>query len=229
MLPRSTCLASSANPAASPLERNGIRPTLDICGMWSGFSGEGSKTIIPASAHAKVSCRLSAGMHPGRTFEANARRHPRRQTCRASPSRSHGSTTWSRSWSAPSTLRPQTAMACLRDVFGKEPYSRLRGRLHRCRGQFRQGPGKRRSCSWGSPIPTTRRIRPTNCWCWPTTRAASGPSRAIGKRSRATSTDGVAGHRNDGSALTALDVASIGSVEACHMEPVRSRPRLSSL
>ncbi len=56
-------------PGFSPLERKGVRPTLDICGMWSGFTGEGGKTIIPASAHAKVSCRLSAGMDPDRTFE----------------------------------------------------------------------------------------------------------------------------------------------------------------
>jgi acetylornithine deacetylase/succinyl-diaminopimelate desuccinylase-like protein len=55
-------------PGYSPLERKGIRPTLDINGLWSGFSGEGTKTIVPASAHAKLSCRLAAGMDPDLTF-----------------------------------------------------------------------------------------------------------------------------------------------------------------
>ena len=44
------------------LERRGARPTLDVNGMWSGFQGEGAKTIIPAHAHAKVSTRLVANM-----------------------------------------------------------------------------------------------------------------------------------------------------------------------
>ncbi len=51
------------------LERRGGRPTLDVNGLWGGFSGAGSKTIIPAHAHAKVSCRLVVSQEPERVFE----------------------------------------------------------------------------------------------------------------------------------------------------------------
>jgi acetylornithine deacetylase/succinyl-diaminopimelate desuccinylase-like protein len=53
-----------------PLERTGYRPTLDVNGIWGGFTGEGSKTIIPAHAHAKVSCRLVPNQDPQRIYEA---------------------------------------------------------------------------------------------------------------------------------------------------------------
>ena len=56
-------------PEYTVLERTGARPTLDINGLWGGFEGEGSKTIIPAHAHAKISTRLVADMDPQRTFE----------------------------------------------------------------------------------------------------------------------------------------------------------------
>ncbi|MFL5727765.1 MAG: dipeptidase [Chloroflexota bacterium] len=52
------------------LERRGSRPTLDVNGIWGGFTGEGSKTIIPAHAHAKVSCRLVTAQDPDRIFAA---------------------------------------------------------------------------------------------------------------------------------------------------------------
>jgi acetylornithine deacetylase/succinyl-diaminopimelate desuccinylase-like protein len=42
----------------SDLERIGIRPTLDVNGIWGGYTGEGAKTILPSKAYAKISMRL---------------------------------------------------------------------------------------------------------------------------------------------------------------------------
>lgn len=42
----------------STLERTGIRPTLEVNGMWGGYIGEGAKTVLPSKAYAKISMRL---------------------------------------------------------------------------------------------------------------------------------------------------------------------------
>lgn len=48
----------------STIERTSIRPTLDVNGMWGGYIGEGSKTVIPSHAYAKISMRLVPDQHP---------------------------------------------------------------------------------------------------------------------------------------------------------------------
>jgi len=42
----------------STIERTGIRPTLDVNGIWGGYIGEGAKTVLPSKANAKISMRL---------------------------------------------------------------------------------------------------------------------------------------------------------------------------
>lgn len=75
-------IGSTGAPAAvgekgfSTLERVSSRPTLDVNGMWSGYTGEGSKTVLPSFAAAKISMRLVPDQDP-RTlfapFEAHVR------------------------------------------------------------------------------------------------------------------------------------------------------------
>jgi acetylornithine deacetylase/succinyl-diaminopimelate desuccinylase-like protein len=40
------------------IERTGIRPSFDVCGIWGGYTGEGAKTVLPSKAFAKISTRL---------------------------------------------------------------------------------------------------------------------------------------------------------------------------
>ncbi|KPJ84378.1 MAG: peptidase M20 [Gemmatimonas sp. SG8_23] len=59
------------------LERLWIRPTCDVCGVLSGYTGEGAKTVLPNHAMAKVSFRLVPDQRPDRVrelFEAHVRR-----------------------------------------------------------------------------------------------------------------------------------------------------------
>ncbi len=56
-------------PGYSTLERVGARPTLEINGMYGGFQGEGSKTVIPAKAHAKITCRLVNYQNPEKILQ----------------------------------------------------------------------------------------------------------------------------------------------------------------
>ncbi|WP_293946374.1 MULTISPECIES: dipeptidase [unclassified Sphingobacterium] len=51
------------------LERTGIRPTLEVNGIWGGYIGEGAKTVLPSKAHAKISMRLVPNQNSERITE----------------------------------------------------------------------------------------------------------------------------------------------------------------
>ncbi len=57
-------------PGYTPRERTTIRPTLEINGLWGGYTGQGPMTVIPREARAKISCRLVADQDPQRVLDA---------------------------------------------------------------------------------------------------------------------------------------------------------------
>jgi len=66
--------ATFGEPGYSTLERQWTRPTLEVNGMWGGYTGPGHKTVIPSEAHAKLTCRLVPDQEP-EEIVALVRRH----------------------------------------------------------------------------------------------------------------------------------------------------------
>jgi acetylornithine deacetylase/succinyl-diaminopimelate desuccinylase-like protein len=63
---------------AELLRRQWLEPTLELNGLFGGYGGDGTKTVIPARAIAKITCRLVAGQQPDRVF-TSIRAHAQRQ------------------------------------------------------------------------------------------------------------------------------------------------------
>ncbi|MFT7102345.1 MAG: acetylornithine deacetylase/succinyl-diaminopimelate desuccinylase-like protein [Bacteroidia bacterium] len=56
--------ATQGEAGYSTLERATIRPTMDVNGIWGGYTGDGAKTVLPSKVYAKISCRLVPGQDP---------------------------------------------------------------------------------------------------------------------------------------------------------------------
>ena len=61
--------AGVGEPGYSTLERQWTRPTLEVNGLWGGYQGPGSKTVVPSQAHAKITCRLVPDQEPDDIIE----------------------------------------------------------------------------------------------------------------------------------------------------------------
>ncbi len=107
-------------PGFTPTERIWARPSLDINGVWSGFIGEGAKTVIPSLAGAKISMRLVADQDPDKAaelFEAHVRKHAP-DTVTLKVVRHHGGWPYLARVDGPVVA---AASEALEEVFGKAP------------------------------------------------------------------------------------------------------------
>lgn len=103
----------------SPLEHVWARPTAEVNGMWGGYQGKGSKTIIPAEAHAKITFRLTGEQDPDKVTEA-FRAYVRSKIpadCSVEFIAKDGSPAWRLDFDMPALQKGKTA---LKDEWGKE-------------------------------------------------------------------------------------------------------------
>jgi acetylornithine deacetylase/succinyl-diaminopimelate desuccinylase-like protein len=102
------------------LERTWARPTLEVNGLLSGFTGEGAKTVLPAVAMAKISMRLVPNQQPDKIaelFEAHVRKLAPK-TVELTFTRMHGGKPWMTAYDNPYV---QAAGRALEKGFGKKP------------------------------------------------------------------------------------------------------------
>lgn len=110
----------------STLERNSCRPSFDMCGIWGGYQGEGSKTVLPSKAYTKVSCRLVPHQDHAKISEMFAayltQVAPESVTVKVKPS--HGGQGYVCPIDLPAYRAAEAAMGI---AFGKKPLAVRRG------------------------------------------------------------------------------------------------------
>ncbi len=104
----------------SPVEQRSARPTFEINGLTSGYQGEGSKTIVPSWARAKITARLVPNQDPKKIVKL-VQRYLRRicpPTLRLELTPGHGASPY---WVPPVSPQAQAALRALKTAFGHEP------------------------------------------------------------------------------------------------------------
>jgi acetylornithine deacetylase/succinyl-diaminopimelate desuccinylase-like protein len=104
----------------SPVEQRSARPTLEINGLTSGYQGEGSKTIVPSWARAKITTRLVPNQSPARIMKLVAR-HLKKLCPPTSTIEVHAGHGAEPYLFSPTSLRAKAALNALRQAFGYEP------------------------------------------------------------------------------------------------------------
>lgn len=108
------------------IERTGIRPTLDLCGIWGGYTGEGSKTVLPSKAYAKLSSRIV----PYQNYEKIAQMLKEHllniapETVKVNVEILHGGQPYVTPLDLPAL---DSAQKALKDVYGKEAFLTMSG------------------------------------------------------------------------------------------------------
>ncbi|HEX7735559.1 MAG TPA: dipeptidase [Ktedonobacteraceae bacterium] len=122
-----------SEPGYTPQEHMAARPTLEINGIWGGFQGEGVKTVLPAEAHAKITCRLVANQEPTVIADLIAKHVEKhapagvKVTVRPLPGTARPYLIPADHWGN------QAAAAVLEELYGKAPYhQRLGGSIPVC-------------------------------------------------------------------------------------------------
>jgi acetylornithine deacetylase/succinyl-diaminopimelate desuccinylase-like protein len=106
----------------TPRERSWARPTLELNGIWGGFQGAGTKTVLPSKAHAKITCRLVADQDPTEIAELIAD-HIERHTPRGVQITIQRRDSASQPYLMPADHPGNTAARdVLVEMYGKEPY-----------------------------------------------------------------------------------------------------------
>ena len=104
----------------TPTEQRSARPTFEINGLTSGYQGTGTKTIVPATASAKITCRLVPNQNPSRIRKIVCD-HLKKicpPTVRMEIEAGHGAEAYLVS---PTSAQAQAALRALREAFGHEP------------------------------------------------------------------------------------------------------------